>query len=139
MRGFNKIIKWQENFSRDISLKQNMNSISFNEIKEYLSGFARVINYRHDIENKNFYVTSMLEGQMKNGLMQGYATCFEVKNSGGMQNNNVNSQLSLHIKNGFWTALKEVSVPHGKFWWKNLSNGKEICAPGIWFGLQDKY
>ena len=116
-----------------------MQSIPFNEIKEYLSGFARLINYRHDVENKNFYVTNMWEGQMKNGLMEGFARCFEVKNSDGMQNNNVNSQLSLHIKNGYWTALNGVSAPYGKFWWKNVSNGKDVCQKGIWFGLKDKY
>ena len=81
----------------------------------------------------------MWEGQMKNGLMQGFARCFEVKNSGGMQNNNVNSQLSLHSKNGYWTALNDVSAPYGKFWWKNISNGKDVCKKGVWFGLIDKY
>ena len=71
--------------------------------------------------------------------MSGFARCFEVKNSTGMQTNTVNSSLGLHVKTGYWTALNGVSVPYGKFQWKDLGSGKDVCPLGIWFGLQDKY
>jgi len=55
------------------------NCIEFSEIKNYLTGYARVIEVKSEINTKVYEIQSITEGKMNRGQFDGYARKFEVK------------------------------------------------------------
>jgi hypothetical protein len=117
--------KLKELATKEKALYQKIKAIDIKGVEPYLNGYCRQITYVQEADQKNFAVVSVMEGRMLNGMFDGFARCFEVK------------QLSMHAKVGFWKPANGVSVPYGKFWW--VKNGDDLCEKGVWFGVLEKY
>lgn len=78
-QGFKKLEEWSEKFKKVTDLKNQQiegSCIEFSELKNYLTGYARVI----EISNETDYeIQSIQEGKMSRGQFDGYSRKFEVK------------------------------------------------------------
>lgn len=90
--------------------------LTFDEIKESLNGFARIVYYKSTTTDPSpLYnqIESMTEGEIKNGLMNGY--CRSISAIDG------SCAVGFHkdgIPNGKWTCYKangEFSLPQGLY------------------------
>ena len=73
---------WHETFSEIDDLKNRPLSescIEFSELKNYLTGYARVIEVQTDANNTVYQIESITEGKMNRGRFDGYARKFKVQ------------------------------------------------------------
>lgn len=107
-------------------LKNPEVTLHFDDIKESLNGWARIISYKtiHGDSTENCELESVVEGKFKNGLKEGYCK--------GISAINGSACAGFHkqgIPMGKWSSYKpsgEFSVPEGLYEGTTCSKNLEI-------------
>jgi len=118
--------------------------LDINEIRESLNGVARVLEYtvvededgptegKTMFKAKNLEVTSIIEGELKNGQLEGFSRSIE--SQGRCQVGFNSAIMSSQLRGGKLLAeQRQIPRPHGK-WVQYGANGTFLSVAGIYRG-----
>jgi len=113
-------------------------TIEFDDIKQYLTGFARCIIYKESKLNgkTDRLFVSLNEGQYEKGLIKGYGRIIDLKGeckAGYWDVISVSSTAAKKKKSKVPASSYDVSVPYGKWAWY-LKNGRFKVPEGLYIG-----
>jgi hypothetical protein len=118
--------------------------LDINEIRESLNGVARVLEYtvvededgptegKTMFKAKNLEVTSIIEGELKNGQLEGFSRSIE--SQGRCQVGFNSAIMSSQLRGGkLLEEPRQIPRPHGK-WVQYGANGTFLSVAGIYRG-----